>query len=107
LDAAETNSIEEHSSLKDRSTHSFTTFQLEGDKPQTLNPWIYQGIMLFMIVVATVAISADAPTVQVIQVAQTFNGCLLPFFSACLLVCLNDANFMKDNPQKWSVSCLL
>ena len=34
---------------------------------------------------------------------QVFNGCLLPFFSICLLICLNDHQFMKGTPQKgWS-----
>ena len=31
--------------------------------------------------------------------AQVFNGCLLPFFSTCLLLCLNDIQFMKASPQ--------
>ena len=30
----------------------------------------------------------------VILVAQVFNGCLLPFFSICLLLCINDEQFM-------------
>ena len=36
----------------------------------------------------------------VILVAQVFNGCLLPFFSICLLLCINDEQFMERNPQK-------
>ena len=35
----------------------------------------------------------------VILVAQVFNGCLLPFFSTLLLLCLNDEQFMGDRPQ--------
>ena len=35
----------------------------------------------------------------VILVAQVFNGCLLPFFSTCLLLCLNDQQFMRTSPQ--------
>ena len=35
----------------------------------------------------------------VVLVAQTFNGCLLPFFSICLLLCLNDPQFMGSSPQ--------
>ena len=31
--------------------------------------------------------------------AQVFNGCLLPFFSTLLLICLNDAQFMGRSPQ--------
>ena len=29
-----------------------------------------------------------------------FNGCLLPVFSICLLLCLNDPQFMSASPQK-------
>ena len=36
----------------------------------------------------------------VILVAQVFNGCLLPFFSICLLLCINDEQFMGRCPQK-------
>ena len=36
----------------------------------------------------------------VILIAQVFNGCLLPFFSICLLLCINDEQFMGKNPQK-------
>jgi len=36
----------------------------------------------------------------VILIAQVFNGCLLPFFSICLLLCLNDPQFMGSSPQK-------
>ena len=42
----------------------------------------------------------SAPRIQVILVAQVFNGCILPFFSICLLLCLNDAQFMNKCPQK-------
>jgi Mn2+/Fe2+ NRAMP family transporter len=39
----------------------------------------------------------------VILVAQVFNGCLLPIFSICLLICINDEQFMGSAPQKgWS-----
>ena len=41
----------------------------------------------------------SADRTYVILVAQVFNGCLLPFFSSCLLLCLNDAQFMKASPQ--------
>ena len=73
---------------------------------KTLPRWIYHGIMIFMIVVATIVISCNAPTEGVIQIAQVFNGCLLPFFSTCLLLCLNDPQFMGDTPQKWLVFSL-
>lgn len=34
-----------------------------------------------------------------VLVAQVFNGCLLPFFSSLLLICLNDPQFMGRSPQ--------
>ena len=44
----------------------------------------------------------------VILVAQVFNGCLLPFFSTCLLLCLNDQQFMGTSPQPlWANLCLV
>ena len=68
---------------------------------QVLPRWIYHGIMIVMIIIAVIVISANLPTVDVIQVAQVVNGCLLPFFAICLLLCLNDPQFMKETPQKW------
>ena len=41
----------------------------------------------------------SADRTLVVLVAQTFNGCLLPFFSICLLLCLNDPQFMSSSPQ--------
>ena len=35
----------------------------------------------------------------VILIAQVFNGCLLPLFSSCLLLCLNDRDLMVSRPQ--------
>ena len=35
----------------------------------------------------------------VILIAQVFNGCLLPLFATCLLLCLNDQEFMAARPQ--------
>jgi len=65
--------------------------------------WIYLGIMFVMVLIATVVISANADRTVVILVAQVLNGCLLPFFSICLLLCINDQNFMSSSPQKgWS-----
>ena len=43
-------------------------------------------------------LSADRTVV--ILIAQVFNGCLLPFFSICLLLCINDQTFMASDPQK-------
>jgi len=71
--------------------------------PQKLPKWIYLGIMFVMVAIATIVISANADRTQVILVAQVFNGCLLPFFSICLLLCINDKRFMSEKPQKgWS-----
>jgi len=66
-----------------------------------------QMLMVVMVSVAVVVISCDAPTVKVILIAQVFNGCLLPFFSICLLVCLNDPQFMKQSPQKGWSNCFM
>jgi len=67
----------------------------------------YNGLMFVMVLISVVVISADAPTVKVILVAQVFNGCLLPFFSICLLICLNDPHFMNSSPQRGWANCLL
>merc|ERR1712200_33346 len=62
--------------------------------------WIYLGIMFVMVTISTVVIAANADRSLVILIAQVFNGCLLPFFSICLLLCLNDPQFMAASPQK-------
>ena len=81
-------------------------------------PWsVYFGIILIEVIISTVIISANgkqpcdtsftiticvifsADRTLVVLVAQTFNGCLLPFFSICLLLCLNDPQFMSSSPQ--------
>lgn len=50
----------------------------------------------------------SAPRVEIILIAQVFNGCLLPFFAICLLTCLNDPQFMSSSPQKgWANIFLL
>ena len=50
----------------------------------------------------------SADRAVVILIAQVFNGCLLPFFSICLLVCINDKNFMASSPQTgWSNVALI
>eukprot|EP00090_Calanus_glacialis_P015801 TRINITY_DN24887_c0_g1_i1.p1 TRINITY_DN24887_c0_g1~~TRINITY_DN24887_c0_g1_i1.p1 ORF type:complete len:422 (+),score=127.74 TRINITY_DN24887_c0_g1_i1:187-1266(+) len=60
---------------------------------------IFLGLMLFMVLVSVVVISANADRTYVILIAQVFNGCLLPLFSTCLLLCLNDKQFMVSSPQ--------
>ena len=50
----------------------------------------------------------SADRTLVILIAQVFNGCLLPFFSTCLLLCLNDSQFMSSRPQPgWANLTLL
>jgi len=60
---------------------------------------LFLGLMLVMVLVSVVVISANADRTLVILVAQVFNGCLLPLFSTCLLLCLNDKQFMVSSPQ--------
>merc|ERR1711892_1126521 len=60
---------------------------------------LFLGLMLVMVLVSTVVISANADRTLVILIAQVFNGCLLPLFSTCLLLCLNDKQFMVSSPQ--------
>jgi len=82
--------------------------ELEGKKLKTLPRPVYWGIITVMIAVSTLVISLDVPRVQIILVAQVFNGCLLPFFAICLILCLNDQQFMHSSPQKgWANIFLL
>ena len=92
--------------------------------PQKLPHKIYLGIMFVMVIIATIVISANgeiqhievllfykinlpADRTYVILVAQVFNGCLLPFFSTLLLLCLNDEQFMGERPQPLWANFLL
>eukprot|EP00096_Caligus_rogercresseyi_P015468 TRINITY_DN789_c1_g1_i1.p1 TRINITY_DN789_c1_g1~~TRINITY_DN789_c1_g1_i1.p1 ORF type:complete len:180 (+),score=40.89 TRINITY_DN789_c1_g1_i1:261-800(+) len=68
---------------------------------KTFPRWIYMTLILIIIVIAVIVSSANLPTVDVILVAQVFNGCLLPFFAICLFLCLNDPKFMSQQPQTW------
>lgn len=80
----------------------------EGKKLKTLPRPVYWGIITFMVAVSALVISLDVPRVQIILVAQVFNGCLLPFFAICLILCLNDPQFMSSSPQKgWANIFLL
>jgi len=80
-------------------------FQMSLEDEKSINPpkrlsWnVYFGIILIEVVFSTVIISLNVDRTMVILVAQTFNGCLLPFFSMCLLLCLNDPQFMSSAPQ--------
>jgi len=80
----------------------------EGKVLKTLPRVVYWGIISVMVAIATIVISLDAPRVEIILIAQVFNGCLLPFFAICLLTCLNDPQFMSSSPQKgWANIFLL
>merc|ERR1712183_538826 len=68
-------------------------------EPQKLPRFVYLGIIFIMVLISTVVISANADRTLVILIAQVFNGLLLPFFSICLLLCLNDLQFMASSPQ--------
>ena len=91
---------------------------------QKLPHKIYLSIMFVMVIIATIVISANgeaedievllfykmyfpADRTYVILVAQVFNGCLLPFFSTLLLLCLNDEQFMGERPQPLWANLLL
>jgi len=70
---------------------------------KTLPRWAYWTIMTSEVIISVVVIGANADRINVILVTQVFNGCLLPMFSICLLLCLNDDQFMHKSPQKgWS-----
>lgn len=72
----------------------------ESEKLKNLPRPVYWGIISIEVLVSVIVISLNAPRVQVILVAQVFNGCLLPFFAICLLLCINDNQFMGKSPQK-------
>ena len=74
--------------------------QVEDRKSSSQLPaWAYLSIMSSIVIIAAFVISFDPSTVEVIQIAQVFNGCLLPFFSICLLLCINDPQFMRSQPN--------
>jgi len=64
------------------------------------NTIMKRSVNFLMVIIATVVISTNVDRLVVILIAQVFNGCLLPFFSICLLLCINDEQFMGKNPQK-------
>jgi len=65
------------------------------------------GIIFGEVVISVVTIAADADRTGVVLVAQTLNGCLLPFFAILLLLCLNDPQFMEESPQRWWANLFL
>jgi len=74
---------------------------LEDSKVAKLPRWAYLGIMVVMVLIATIVNSCIGVDERqtVILIAQVFNGILLPFFSICLLLCINDGQFMGSRPQ--------
>merc|ERR1719206_226067 len=66
-----------------------------------------QGINIVMVSVAAVVISTNVDRMGIILVAQVFNGCLLPIFSVCLLLCVNDRELMHGATQKWWANIFL
>jgi len=66
-----------------------------------------QGINIVMVSVAAVVISTNVDRMGIILVAQVFNGCLLPIFSVCLLLCVNDRELMQGATQKWWANIFL
>jgi len=86
---------------EDSTSKESTKIELEmvEREPKRLSRRIYLGIIFIEVLFSTVIIAANADRTMVVLVAQTFNGCLLPFFSMCLLLCLNDPQFMTPSPQ--------
>lgn len=69
------------------------------EQQRKLPKWITFGMMTAMVLISMVVIQTDVDRTAVVLVAQVFNGCLLPFFSTLLLICLNDPQFMGHSPQ--------
>eukprot|EP00088_Acartia_fossae_P052510 TRINITY_DN5933_c0_g1_i2.p1 TRINITY_DN5933_c0_g1~~TRINITY_DN5933_c0_g1_i2.p1 ORF type:complete len:522 (-),score=114.63 TRINITY_DN5933_c0_g1_i2:342-1907(-) len=87
--------------MRDRENKISMNDTLDGTSGQKMPRWVYISIMVVMVCVATIVnscIGTDERT-TVILIAQVFNGVLLPFFSLCLLLCINDAQFMGSRPQ--------
>ena len=66
-----------------------------------------QSINVIQTAISVIVIAANADRLFIILVAQVFNGALLPFFSICLLLCINDQEFMGSSPQKWYANIFL
>merc|ERR1712179_541123 len=67
------------------------------NSPKRLSWSVYFGIILTEVVFSTVIISLNVDRTMVILVAQTFNGCLLPFFSMCLVISVLITLFLAAN----------
>lgn len=78
----------------------FKTEKTEDEEQKAALPRnIYLGLVLCMVTIPTIIISANADRIFVILLAQVLNGLLLPFLSICLLLCINDSQFMSSLPQ--------
>eukprot|EP00096_Caligus_rogercresseyi_P007914 TRINITY_DN26069_c0_g1_i1.p1 TRINITY_DN26069_c0_g1~~TRINITY_DN26069_c0_g1_i1.p1 ORF type:complete len:470 (+),score=92.30 TRINITY_DN26069_c0_g1_i1:165-1574(+) len=64
----------------------------------------FLGIQIVMVLISMVVISSGLKPENVIQVAQIVNGCILPFFSILLLICINDPKFMGGSHTQPIVS---
>jgi len=59
----------------------------------------FLGLIFIMVVVSSFVMCFNVDRTYVILIAQVFNGCLLPLFATCLMLCLNDKEFMSTSPQ--------
>jgi Mn2+/Fe2+ NRAMP family transporter len=74
---------------------------------ETRTRWAWWAIVTSIILIATGVVSSNLPRKTIILVAQVFNGMLLPVFSMCLLLCINDLQFMTAAPQGLGANALL
>ena len=74
---------------------------------QAMPRWIYYGIMIVIVFIGAFVNCFQVDTSIVIALAQVVNGMLLPLFSFCVLLCINDPMFMGKQPQKWWANVLL
>jgi len=72
----------------------------EGEEHKVgLSRVISSAIVVLMVTIPTVYISGEADRIFAVLLAQVLNGLLLPILSICLLLCINDTQFMKVSPQ--------
>jgi len=73
----------------------------ENPKAETKKPnrLVFFGTIMFMVLVSIIVVCADVDRTYIILVAQVLNGCLLPFHSICLVLCINDREIMSSSPQ--------
>lgn len=75
--------------------------------PRIDSEWAWWATVTSIVFVATGVVSCDLPRKTIILVAQVFNGMLLPVFSSCLLLCVNDLQFMAGAPQGLAANAVL